>query len=120
MKAAIFAKPNEPLAIGEWPTPEAKAGEILVKVAACGVCHTDLHYIDHGVPTFKKPPLVLGHEASGIVAARLTPQVLGVAPGVLAPPLRDAGSLHLPVRIAVPPFGKMHRALGDSGACLQE
>ncbi len=69
MKAAIFAKPNEPLAIGEWPTPEAKAGEILVKVAACGVCHTDLHYIDHGVPTFKKPPLVLGHEASGIVAA---------------------------------------------------
>ena len=69
MKAAIFEKPNEPLAIGEWPTPEPKAGEILVKVAACGVCHTDLHYIDHGVPTFKKPPLVLGHEASGTVAA---------------------------------------------------
>lgn len=68
MKAAIFEKPNEPLPIGEWPTPEPKAGEILVKVAACGVCHTDLHYIDHGVPTFKKPPLILGHEASGIVA----------------------------------------------------
>jgi 6-hydroxycyclohex-1-ene-1-carbonyl-CoA dehydrogenase len=68
MKAAIFEKPNEPLKIGEWPTPEPKAGEILVKVAACGVCHTDLHYIDHGVPTFKKPPLILGHEASGIVA----------------------------------------------------
>jgi len=68
MKAAIFEKPNAPLPIGEWPTPEPKAGEILVKVAACGVCHTDLHYIDHGVPTFKKPPLILGHEASGIVA----------------------------------------------------
>jgi propanol-preferring alcohol dehydrogenase len=68
MKAAIFEKPNEPLKIGEWPTPEPKAGEILLKVAACGVCHTDLHYIDHGVPTFKKPPLILGHEASGIVA----------------------------------------------------
>lgn len=68
MKAAIFEKPNEPLPIGEWPTPEPKAGEILVKVAACGVCHTDLHYIDHGVPTFKKPPIILGHEASGIVA----------------------------------------------------
>lgn len=68
MKAAIFEKANEPLKIGEWPTPEPKAGEILVKVAACGVCHTDLHYIDHGVPTFKKPPLILGHEASGIVA----------------------------------------------------
>ena len=68
MKAAIFEKPNEPLKIGEWPTPEPKAGEILVKVAACGVCHTDLHYIDHGVPTFKKPPLILGHEAAGTVA----------------------------------------------------
>jgi D-arabinose 1-dehydrogenase-like Zn-dependent alcohol dehydrogenase len=33
------------------------------------VCHTDLHFIDHDVPTMKKPPLVLGHEASGMVAA---------------------------------------------------
>ncbi len=69
MKAAIFEKPEAPLTVGEWPTPQPKAGEILVKVAACGVCHTDLHYIDHGVPTFKKPPLILGHEAAGIVAA---------------------------------------------------
>jgi propanol-preferring alcohol dehydrogenase len=68
MKAAIFEKPNAPLTIGEWPTPQPGPGEILVKVAACGVCHTDLHYIDHGVPTFKKPPLILGHEAAGIVA----------------------------------------------------
>lgn len=69
MKAAIFERPEAPLTVGEWPTPQPKAGEILVKVAACGVCHTDLHYIDHGVPTFKKPPLILGHEAAGIVAA---------------------------------------------------
>lgn len=41
---------------------------MLVKVAACGLCHTDLGYIDHGVPTFKKPPLILGHEISGTVA----------------------------------------------------
>lgn len=47
--------------------PEPGDDEILVKVAACGVCHTDLHYIEHGVPTFKKPPIILGHEASGIV-----------------------------------------------------
>ena len=39
-----------------------------MKVAACGLCHTDLHYIDHGVPTGKHPPLILGHEATGIVA----------------------------------------------------
>ncbi len=48
--------------------PTVGPGEILVRVAACGVCHTDLHYLDHGVPTFKQPPLILGHEASGHVA----------------------------------------------------
>lgn len=68
MKAAIFEKPNAPLVLGDWPTPSPGPGEILVKVAACGVCHTDLHYLDHGVPTFKKPPLILGHEAAGTVA----------------------------------------------------
>lgn len=38
-----------------------------MRVAACGICHTDLHYIDHGVPTFKSP-VILGHEVSGTVA----------------------------------------------------
>lgn len=69
MRAMIFKTPNEPLVLEEWATPEPAPGEIVVKVAACGVCHTDLHYIDHGVPTFKKPPLILGHEAAGIVTA---------------------------------------------------
>ena len=68
MKAAVFYGPNQPLRIEEVPRPEPREGEIRIKVAACGVCHTDLHYIDHGVPTFKEPPLILGHEASGIVA----------------------------------------------------
>jgi len=68
MKAAVFHGPNQPLKIEEWPTPTIKPHEVLVKVAACGVCHTDLHYLDHGVQTFKKPPLILGHEPSGIVA----------------------------------------------------
>ncbi len=69
MKAAVLNKPGEPLVVEEIPTPTPGPGETLVKVAACGLCHTDLHYIDHGVPTFKKPPLVLGHEVSGTVAA---------------------------------------------------
>jgi 6-hydroxycyclohex-1-ene-1-carbonyl-CoA dehydrogenase len=69
MKAMIFEGPNTPLKLEEWATPNPGSGEIVVRVAACGVCHTDLHYIDHGVPTFKKPPLILGHEAAGIVAA---------------------------------------------------
>ncbi len=68
MKAAVFHGANQPLTIEEIPTPNPGAGEVLVKVAACGVCHTDLHYIDHGVPTFKKPPLILGHEVSGTIA----------------------------------------------------
>ncbi|OHB71936.1 MAG: hypothetical protein A2W23_00100 [Planctomycetes bacterium RBG_16_43_13] len=68
MKAAIFNGANKPLEVKDVPTPQITDGEILVKVAACGACHTDLHYIDHGVPTFQKPPLVLGHEISGTVA----------------------------------------------------
>ncbi len=68
MKASIFHGPKQPLQLGDWPVPSIKPDEVLIKVAACGICHTDLHYIDHGVPTFKKPPLILGHEPSGIVA----------------------------------------------------
>lgn len=67
MKAAVFYGPNQPLKIEEVKIPKIEQNEILVKIAACGVCNTDLHYIDHGVPTFKKPPMILGHEPSGIV-----------------------------------------------------
>lgn len=68
MKAAVFYGPNQPMKIEEVPKPQVETGDVLVKVAACGCCHTDLHYMDHGVPTFKKPPLILGHEISGTVA----------------------------------------------------
>lgn len=68
MKAAVYYKDEKKLRIEDVPVPEPKLGEVLVKVAACGVCHTDLHYLDHGVPTFKKPPLILGHEISGHIA----------------------------------------------------
>lgn len=67
MKAAVFYGPNQPLKIEEVKIPKIEQNEILVKIAACGVCNTDLHYIDHGVLTFKKPPMILGHEPSGIV-----------------------------------------------------
>jgi 6-hydroxycyclohex-1-ene-1-carbonyl-CoA dehydrogenase len=69
MRAALFLGPERPLEIRDVPDPVAGPGEALVRVAACGVCHTELHYLDHGVPTGKPPPLVLGHEASGTVAA---------------------------------------------------
>jgi 6-hydroxycyclohex-1-ene-1-carbonyl-CoA dehydrogenase len=53
----------------ELPVPELKPGEVLVEVAGCGVCHTDLGYFYDGVPTVSKPPLTLGHEISGTVVA---------------------------------------------------
>lgn len=53
----------------EIPVPELKQGEVLVEVAGCGVCHTDLGYFFDGVPTVSKPPLTLGHEISGTVVA---------------------------------------------------
>jgi 6-hydroxycyclohex-1-ene-1-carbonyl-CoA dehydrogenase len=49
--------------------PELKDGEVLVEIAGCGVCHTDLGYFYDGVPTVNKPPLTLGHEISGTVVA---------------------------------------------------
>jgi 6-hydroxycyclohex-1-ene-1-carbonyl-CoA dehydrogenase len=51
------------------PVPELQAGDVLVEIAGCGVCHTDLGYFFHGVPTVSKPPLTLGHEISGVVVA---------------------------------------------------
>jgi 6-hydroxycyclohex-1-ene-1-carbonyl-CoA dehydrogenase len=53
----------------EIDVPELKQGEVLVEVAGCGVCHTDLGYFYQGVPTVNKPPLTLGHEISGTVVA---------------------------------------------------
>jgi 6-hydroxycyclohex-1-ene-1-carbonyl-CoA dehydrogenase len=49
--------------------PEMKPGEVLVEIAGCGVCHTDLGYFYDGVPTVSKPPLTLGHEIAGTVIA---------------------------------------------------
>jgi len=51
------------------PVPELQPGEVLVEIAGCGVCHTDLGYFYYGVPTVTKPPLTLGHEISGVVVA---------------------------------------------------
>jgi len=53
----------------EIPVPELQKGEVLVEVAGCGVCHTDISYFYFGVPTVSKPPLTLGHEISGRVVA---------------------------------------------------
>jgi S-(hydroxymethyl)mycothiol dehydrogenase len=58
--------------------PDPGPGEALVKVQACGVCHTDLHYREGGIGD--DFPYLLGHEASGVVEA-VGPDVTGLAPG---------------------------------------
>jgi 6-hydroxycyclohex-1-ene-1-carbonyl-CoA dehydrogenase len=61
-------KPGK-LAKASIPVPSLSPEDVLVKVAGCGVCHTDLGYFYDGVPTVQKPPLTLGHEISGTVVA---------------------------------------------------
>lgn len=94
MKAAVFYSSHKPLKIEDVPTPEIGPEEALIKVAACGVCHTDLHYLE-GVPTFKKPPVILGHEASGIVE-KVGEEVTKVEERdrVLIPPVLTCGSCY--------------------------
>ncbi|MGO8703147.1 MAG: zinc-dependent alcohol dehydrogenase family protein [Candidatus Brocadiia bacterium] len=57
---------SAPLRAAELPTPEPAAGELLVRVRACGVCHTDLH-VAEGDVTPSKLPIVLGHQVVGVV-----------------------------------------------------
>lgn len=96
MKAAVFHGAHRPLDVMDVPTPVARAGEALIQVAGCGLCHTDLHYLDHGVETFKKPPLILGHEVAGTVKA-LGPAIDGQKNGhavgdrVLVPSVLSCG-----------------------------
>lgn len=64
-----MTEPGKPLARVEAPIPDPGPGEVLVQVAGCGVCHTDLGFYYDGVRTKSPLPLTLGHEISGIVTA---------------------------------------------------
>lgn len=79
MRAAVLEAPGSALKVEEIPIPEHRAGEVLVKVASCGVCHSDLHVMKNELafPT----PAVLGHEISGTVEA-MGPGVFGLAIGM--------------------------------------
>src|SRR6201981_727383 len=69
MKAAVVRAFGKPLVIEDVPVPVPGSGEVLVKVKACGVCHTDLHAASGDWPVKPTPPFIPGHEAAGIVAA---------------------------------------------------
>ena len=69
MKAAVVHAFGQPLKIEDVPVPAAGPGQILVKVVASGVCHTDLHAADGDWPVKPKPPFIPGHEGVGHVVA---------------------------------------------------
>jgi alcohol dehydrogenase, propanol-preferring len=69
MKAAVVREFGQPLVIEEVTVPDVGPGTILVKIAATGVCHTDLHAADGDWPVKPKPPFIPGHEGVGHVVA---------------------------------------------------
>jgi propanol-preferring alcohol dehydrogenase len=79
MRAMLFDRPGLPLRPAEMPVPAPAAGQILLRVEACGVCRTDLHLIDGELPD-PVLPMVPGHEIVGRVVA-VGSAVRGVAVG---------------------------------------
>jgi propanol-preferring alcohol dehydrogenase len=69
MKAAVLRKIGAPLNIEQLPVPDPKPGEVLIKVTACGVCHSDLHAVEGDWTPHPTLPLIPGHEVTGHVAA---------------------------------------------------
>ena len=67
MRALVLPAPGAPLELRDVPRPVPAAGQVLVRVAGCGVCHTDIGFWKDGVPTRKGTPITLGHEVSGTV-----------------------------------------------------
>ena len=79
MKAAVLYEPNTPLVIEDLELGEPASGEMLVKIMASGVCHSDWHVVK-GEWTRHPLPTVLGHEGAGVVEA-VGPRVTNVRPG---------------------------------------
>src|SRR6187549_1043048 len=79
MRAAVLEEFGEPLVVQELELAEPKSEEVLVRLVACGVCHTDL-YTASGADPSGYAPCVLGHEGAGVVE-RVGSDVTLVAPG---------------------------------------
>jgi 2-desacetyl-2-hydroxyethyl bacteriochlorophyllide A dehydrogenase len=80
MRAARFFGVGKPLEIVEVPVPEPGPDEVLVKVAACGVCASDVHMMDGTLPVATPPPVIPGHETSGtisVLGANVTGRAVG-------------------------------------------
>jgi len=79
IKAAVLEEFGQPLVVGDVDLTEPRSGEVLVRLVACGVCHTDL-YTASGVDPSGYAPTVLGHEGGGVVEA-IGPGVESLAVG---------------------------------------
>ena len=79
MRAAVLEEFGKPLEVREVDLAEPKAGEVLVRLQACGVCHTDL-YTASGADPSGYTPTVLGHEGAGVVE-KVGPDVSSLAEG---------------------------------------
>jgi S-(hydroxymethyl)mycothiol dehydrogenase len=78
VKGVVALGPNQPVSVETVVIPDPGPGEALVRVKACGVCHTDLHYREGGISG--DFPFLLGHEAAGEVVA-VGPDVRGLKAG---------------------------------------
>src|ERR1700677_307711 len=105
VRAAVWLGPGQ-LAVRDWPLPEMGPDEVLVRVSCCGVCGSDLHIVDGGVPEFV-PPRVLGHEPLGVIEAAGR-AVTGFGPGD-----ESAGERSLPCRAC------FYCHEGEDGLCEQ-
>ncbi len=99
MKAAVVHDFTKPLALEEVPIPTPGPGQVLIRVMASGVCHTDLHAAKGDWPVKPKLPFIPGHEGVGYVAA--------LGPGVTS--LKEGD------RVGVP---WLHSACGECEYCL--
>jgi len=99
MKAAVVTQFREKLEIKDVPIPEIGYGEVLVRIKACGVCHSDLHLARADWPLKPHLPAILGHEGVGVVTA--------VGPGVT--------SLNVGDRVGIP---WLYSACGECEYCL--
>lgn len=99
MKAAVVTDFSKPLEIREVRRPTVTDGKIVVKIEACGVCHTDLHAARGDWPVKPEPPFIPGHEGVGVV--------VGVGRGVTSVKEGD--------RVGVP---WLHHACGHCTACV--
>src|SRR5579863_4342976 len=86
MKAAVLSSPEDiskrPLRIEQVPQPQAKAGHVLLRVRACGVCRTDLHIVEGELPS-RKDALIPGHQIVGEIIEGATAELpLGTRVGV--------------------------------------